>query len=226
MSRRPAYLASEPSLWTGCYVDGWQGEIVPEAFVGPGIYKITNIITGKFYVGSAKNIGERIRRHFWDLRSGNHANKKFQNSYNKHGEHSFLAETILKCEVADLLDCEQRYLDELGAVENGYNICRKAGSPLGVKHSKETKRRMSLAARGRKMPPWSLEHRRNSGLVQRGKKRSLETRKKMSQSHKGKRHSDEHRKNIGLAQMGKTYSTERIANAVAGRFRKNNGSYN
>ena len=38
-----------------------------------GIYKIVNTITGKCYVGSAKDFEKRWARHFNDLKSGTHS---------------------------------------------------------------------------------------------------------------------------------------------------------
>jgi hypothetical protein len=46
-----------------------------------------------------------------------------------------------------LIEREQHYLDELDPF---FNICKVAGSVLGVKHSKETRRKMSKAQKGKK----------------------------------------------------------------------------
>ena len=51
-----------------------------------GIYKITNPLTKKSYIGSSNNIGIRFTKHKSDLRLGKHHSSKLQNSYNKHGD--------------------------------------------------------------------------------------------------------------------------------------------
>lgn len=43
-----------------------------------GIYKITNMLNGKVYVGQSKNIFVRKRQHFDALRAGHHENKAMQ----------------------------------------------------------------------------------------------------------------------------------------------------
>lgn len=43
-----------------------------------GIYKITNTITGKIYVGQSQNVYEREIEHFTALRRGRHPNQAMQ----------------------------------------------------------------------------------------------------------------------------------------------------
>ena len=43
-----------------------------------GIYKITNLKTGKTYVGQSKNVYHRKKEHFTALRKGCHENKLMQ----------------------------------------------------------------------------------------------------------------------------------------------------
>ena len=49
-----------------------------------GIYKITNIINNKFYIGSAVDLKEREYEHFRRLFKNNHCNILLQNSFNKY----------------------------------------------------------------------------------------------------------------------------------------------
>ena len=48
-----------------------------------GIYKITNKINNKFYIGSAFNLNTRYNRHKRELKLNIYSNKKLQNSVNK-----------------------------------------------------------------------------------------------------------------------------------------------
>ena len=43
-----------------------------------GIYKITNLLNGKVYVGQSQNVFERKIQHFTALRNGNHENHEMQ----------------------------------------------------------------------------------------------------------------------------------------------------
>jgi hypothetical protein len=99
-----------------------------------GIYKIVNLNNNKCYIGSSRNIKDRWRRHKKDLKNNCHHSIILQRSYNKHGKTKFSYEIIELCEVDKLLEREQHYIIELEPV---YNICRIAGSSLGVKQSKE-----------------------------------------------------------------------------------------
>ena len=54
-----------------------------------GIYKILNIKTNDFYIGSTIDFAKRQRVHLSKLRKNKHSNSHLQYSYNKHGENSF-----------------------------------------------------------------------------------------------------------------------------------------
>lgn len=54
-----------------------------------GIYWIKNKITNLIYIGSSKDIGSRIIKHFSQLRKGNHPNHLMLADYNKYGQSSF-----------------------------------------------------------------------------------------------------------------------------------------
>ena len=73
----------------------------------------------------------------------------------------------------------------------------------GHKHSEESRRKNSLAHRGKQL---SAEHRRklsvNNGRFWKGKTMSEESRRKNSLAHKGKHHSAEHRQKIASAFTG------------------------
>lgn len=48
-----------------------------------GIYKITNTITKRFYIGQSKDIKTRFKNHLSTLRGNKHKNQFFQNDFNK-----------------------------------------------------------------------------------------------------------------------------------------------
>lgn len=76
------------------------------------IYKITNKLNLKFYVGRSVNAIRRLKQHMWDLRANRHHNPKLQNSFNKYGEDSFIF--LISCETPseDLVELEQLAIDE------------------------------------------------------------------------------------------------------------------
>lgn len=91
-----------------------------------GVYKITNIINGKLYVGSSKDIHNRWYQHERDLDSNIHGNPYLQNAWNKYGKKNFKFEIIEECDPSVQFEREQFYLNELNPFgDNGHNIVRQ-----------------------------------------------------------------------------------------------------
>lgn len=113
-----------------------------------GIYKIqSKVKPEKIYIGSAVNMSKRWWTHLQDLQRGNHHNKILQNHYNKYGASDLQFSILLGCDKEDLLKNEQYFIDSYKSV---FNICKIAGSQLGVIHSEESKekqRNMSQSSR-------------------------------------------------------------------------------
>jgi group I intron endonuclease len=159
-----------------------------------GIYKITNSINDKFYIGSSINITNRWKAHIYRLNSGTHANRHLQNAWNQYGMDSFVFERIENVKDKNkLIEREQYYLDTMLYAQEcikendsrfselGYNLNPTAGSNLGVKYSEESKK---------KMGEWE---------------RTLEMRERMSNARRGIVFTEEHKKNIGKFRLGKKY---------------------
>lgn len=90
-----------------------------------GIYKIINIETQNYYIGSSINIEIRWKKHVYDLNRGKHDNIFLQRSWNKYGREKFTFQTILDCDGycrKDLLNIEQCYLDNLDVL--AYNLSK------------------------------------------------------------------------------------------------------
>jgi group I intron endonuclease len=149
-----------------------------------GIYKITNIINGKFYIGSSVNLNHRKWRHFNLLDNNKHVNKKLQNSYNKYGQNAFIFEILAKCPKEYLIKLEQWFLDKQNP---SFNICKFAGNTLGQKMkthvkealkkskenyiiSEETRKKMSERLKNRKRNKETYEKAKNTKIERYGKK--------------------------------------------------------
>ena len=162
-----------------------------------GIYKIANITTGDFYVGSAVNLHRRFNEHKNTLKNLKHKNPILQRVYNKYGVEKLSFEIIEYVEDKNnLISREQYYLDTLRPV---YNICKEARSCLGVKRSKEFKRKLSEFNKGKKI---SEECKKKISESKKGFNPSKETRKKLSDAGKGNKnflghtHTEETKKKI------------------------------
>lgn len=159
-----------------------------------GIYKIVNIKTGKFYLGSSKDIDQRWKIHKKELRSRKHHSAHLQYSWNKHGANAFILEILEELASVDTLkEREQYYLDTLNPWKDkiGYNMCKDAvGNDTLSDHpnKKQIVKKISL----------SLKKYQES-LTQEEKE---EIARKISTANKGRKFSKEHKKNKSLAQTG------------------------
>lgn len=165
-----------------------------------GIYKILNLVNGKFYIGSAKIFERRFWFHRWCLNKCRHQNSYLQRSFNKYGADAFefiILEVIENATKEKLLDREQYYIDTL---KPDYNILLIAVSSMGTKRSDEFREKLRIANTGKKH---SAETRLKISKVQIGRKASEETKAKMSQASKGRIISEETRKRMSAGQKGK-----------------------
>ena len=182
-----------------------------------GIYVIRNTISGRVYVGSARDIKARWAVHRHQLANGRHHSKLLQQSWTKHGPGAFSFEILETVQNAiDLTAREQHWIDALSAFDltwdRGFNGHPTAGSPLSHKASPEIRAQMSASRKGRKVSPETLakiEPSRNEGWKRwRTKIRSdpdaaREHSAKLSAAFTGKSKSPEHRAKISLAKTGK-----------------------
>ena len=76
-----------------------------------GVYKITNKVNGKIYIGSSKDIYKRWKHHVCRLNSGKHVNSYLQNAWNKYGEDSFIFDIQEVCDENHIREREQYYID-------------------------------------------------------------------------------------------------------------------
>lgn len=86
-----------------------------------GIYKITSTKSGNFYIGSSKNLYQRLHKHRCLLKKGCHENLILNQSVAKYGIDSFDCDVIELCNIEDLKSREQYYIDLL---KPKYNITR------------------------------------------------------------------------------------------------------
>ena len=140
-----------------------------QALPPSGIYCIRDRISGRVYVGSAAHIARRWRAHRSNLSNGKHPGKVMQASWIKHGPDAFEFSVLERvADLGDLIAAEQRWIDALDAAnpKTGFNVSPTAGNCLGVRHTEETKAKLSGDRRGK---PKSPEHRKAIGDAHRGR---------------------------------------------------------
>ena len=87
------------------------------------IYKITNTLDGRVYVGKTHDLDKRILQHFSDLRKGKHHSHKLQRAVDKYGIDNFKV-SFEEVEVPDedalsLLEIQE--IEKCDSYNNGYN---------------------------------------------------------------------------------------------------------
>ncbi len=117
-------------------------------------------------------IDSRIKEHFFDLRGNSHKNAPLQQDWNEYGETAFEFLVILTCHPKELIFKEQEQIDSYD-FDYLYNTHPTAGSPLGFKHSEESKAKMSASRKGR-----AVSHEARARLLIANSNPSLERREK------------------------------------------------
>lgn len=107
-----------------------------------GVYEIVNRVNGKRYVGSSKNIESRWGEHRRTAEKGIHHAIALQRAWDKYGADNFEFRILEECPVDDLISTEQKHLDS----RYDYNSSPTASNCLGVRHSEETRARVSEAS--------------------------------------------------------------------------------
>ena len=155
-----------------------------------GIYKITNLLNGKMYIGKHKtnNIDDGY------MGSG----KYLKNAINKYGVDNLRKEWLMFCEDEEEMNYMERVFVDKTWVDRSdtYNlkIGGEGGSVFGRKHSEETIKKMSESHKGNKA---HLGHHHTDEVklkiskAKKGKKLSEDTRQKMSNARKLENLSDE-----------------------------------
>lgn len=90
-----------------------------------GIYKITNLINGKVYIGQSINIEKRVKEHFYKAKCKKDVsyNSALHSAIRKYGEENFTWEVIAECSIDDIDELEKKYIKEYNSiVPEGYNI--------------------------------------------------------------------------------------------------------
>ncbi|RKU09567.1 hypothetical protein C6502_12800 [Candidatus Poribacteria bacterium] len=170
------------------------------------IYKITNTVNGKSYIGQTRHDVEktRIRKHL-----NGSGNRLIKQAIAKYGQNAFTYEVLHDGIISEFLNTlEVEAIMKFNTVApHGYNLT--TGGESGSSHSDETRKKMSESRKG--------ENNNNYGKPspKRGKPLSEETKRSISESMKGRKRSEEHRRNLSAANkgeknpmFGKTHSAE------------------
>ena len=148
-----------------------------------GVYQIRNIINGKLYIGSSKNLKSRFQTHQKNLRNNYHENQHLQRAYNKYGKDNIIFEVIEICAIENQYLCEQYWIDKFFG-DNCYNLNPIASRPPSPKGNVEVYKKVSHALKEWHKDP---ENKKKYSETHKGHYVSEETRIKLSKANKGKK---------------------------------------
>jgi group I intron endonuclease len=94
---------------------------VREAPRRPGIYRLTNNITGKCYVGQATDLRRRLSAHLRQLIDRTHRQPVLRAAFAKHAPRVWTFEVIEECHRSKLTERETFYVQKMRALVAGYN---------------------------------------------------------------------------------------------------------
>lgn len=185
------------------------------------IYKITNLINNKPYIGkTSQTVEKRWKDHYYEARRWKKCqetgtdfgyNSSLYPAMNKHGYENFTIQLLEEVDSLEALNQREKYwIDFYDARNNGYNIAAggHGGFFLGCKHTPEALEKLRIASTGRKQSPESIAKTANA---KRGTKVSAEGRERMRQAKLGKKtgkHSEEWRKHISEGQRNEVICIE------------------
>lgn len=153
-----------------------------------GIYKITNKVNGKIYIGQSIDIYRR-----WVQEKEGLCNSHLLNAFKKYGTDNFIFEILEECCIEELDEKEIYYISFYNSANpsKGYN--KTFGGQENHFLSDETKRKISVKHKGKHLS--EIAKKKLSKLKKgiptnqipwnKGKKASKEVREKLSISHKG-----------------------------------------
>lgn len=145
---------------------------IPEPIHGHGqIYQIKNKSTGKLYIGQTKNFHSgnrlycaegRFKAHVSDAMSNRNYCTAIDGAIRKYGKYNFeLSILEYNVPIEKLNEKEQHYIKELNTMApNGYNLT--SGGKANQIVSEETRKKISIACKGKKKSKEAIENYRKS----------------------------------------------------------------
>lgn len=141
------------------------------------IYVVENIINSKKYIG-ATSLGLSVRKQQHEKIAENGKTKYYiHRAINKYGKENFIW-FVLEDNVplSIMFEREKYFIEKYNTFDSGYNITLGGEGVVGNILSEESKRKIGLASKGRKV---SEKTKRKISESSKGKKKSKETIKKM-----------------------------------------------
>lgn len=147
------------------------------------IYKTTNLINGKIYVGQHK--AETFDKYYKG------SGQLLTHAFKKYGKSNFACEVLATAETKEELNTLEIYwIAKLNTMDTsiGYNLTEGGEGTVGYIHTDEAKLKMSVAKKGKSLSP---EHCKAIGLRSLGHKMTEEGKAKLRAANLGRKASEE-----------------------------------
>lgn len=126
-----------------------------------GIYKLTNVVNGKIYIGQSKNIHLRMKYHMADSVRVNdpRGNYPMYDDMRKYGFENFKLDIIELCEEDELNELERKYILEYNSTDEniGYNLTAEAHGFKDRRIVKLTHSPEIMKKHGERLRKWNLK---------------------------------------------------------------------
>jgi group I intron endonuclease len=130
-----------------------------------GIYKLTNVINGKIYIGQSKDIAERVRTHIKDCErvDDRRGRKALYDDMRKYGHENFKLEILEICDESELDEKEMYYIENYNATNEkiGYNRTKYAKPFQDPKIVAKSHSPRIMKMHGKRIRKWNLQQWQN-----------------------------------------------------------------
>lgn len=99
-----------------------------------GVYKITNNLNNKSYIGISVDIERRWKDHKLPYNWQREPNKSLYQAFVKYGIQNFTFEILEQCEIIELSKKEKYYIEKYDTFKNGYNSTAGGEDNCGESH--------------------------------------------------------------------------------------------
>ena len=163
------------------------------------IYKITNNINQKFYIGKTIN---DIKKRFACHKSNAKSNKNtiLCNAFRKYGSENFSI-SIIEANILSESDLNNKEIYWISLLKPQYNMTLGGEGVSGHSPSKETRLKISISNKNNNIKR-TVEQRNNISIKNKGRKRTVEQIHNISNSQKGKKLSYSHKLKISNSIKG------------------------
>ena len=163
-----------------------------------GVYKITCLSSGKYYIGYSKEIEKRFHTHKMLLRASRHFNILLQRAYDKYGYDDFTFDILHTCNATDeAKELELKYLEDINIRPLLYNLhYNNSGGDTLTNHPNRTEIIEKITRSCRIMIDGLIPEKRKEIFGQKiGEKNGMY----------GRTHTDEIKKRLSDINKGNTY---------------------